>query len=187
MTPVGNERGHFAMGRKFKVYDEEVINNIKELRLNNISYVNIGKQLGISHKKVKELCLENGVDHIDNRYAENNVNWVGGSRNVDANGYVNIYFPQTHPFYEEMKTRRHTIMEHRLVMAEHIGRPLMKHENVHHKNGDRQDNRIENLELWSKMQPAGQKISDKITWAIEFLGQYGDLTWESYHDEYVMG
>lgn len=58
-------------------------------------------------------------------------------------------------------------------MEEMIGRPLLKHENVHHKNGMRDDNRPENLELWSKAQPPGQRVEDKIQWAIELLSAYG--------------
>lgn len=37
----------------------------------------------------------------------------------------------------------------------------------------RDDNRIENLELWSTSHPAGQRVSDKIEWCIEFLTDYG--------------
>lgn len=66
-------------------------------------------------------------------------------------------------------------MEHRLVMEEYLGRELLPYENVHHKNGNRSDNRIENLELWSTKQPYGQRIEDKIEWAKEILALYGNF------------
>lgn len=62
--------------------------------------------------------------------------------------------------------------EHRLVMARMLGRPLTMSESVHHRNGDRLDNRPENLELWSRWQPSGQRVTDKVGFAIALLERY---------------
>ena len=74
----------------------------------------------------------------------NSVNWQGG-RMIVPSGYVflwldksDFFFPMTHKSY---------VKEHRLTMARHLGRCLQEWEVVHHKNGIRDDNRIENLEL----------------------------------------
>ena len=62
--------------------------------------------------------------------------------------------------------------EHRLVVARALGRPLTRDESVHHLNGDRGDCRLENLELWSRYQPSGQRVADKVSWALELLRRY---------------
>jgi hypothetical protein len=63
-------------------------------------------------------------------------------------------------------------LEHRYVMAQVLDRPLWPDESVHHKNGDRLDNRPTNLELWSRWQPRGQRTEDKVAWALELLRRY---------------
>ena len=84
------------------------------------------------------------------------------------------YQPAGHIFngYHRLTIDGRQVLKHRLVMEQMIGRPLLPAENVHHVNGDRTDNRLENLELWTKSQPSGQRVTDKVEWAVELLKLY---------------
>ncbi|MFH5806047.1 HNH endonuclease signature motif containing protein [Alienimonas sp. DA493] len=83
-----------------------------------------------------------------------------GSRVRDKTGYVRI------------TTERGSVLEHRHVMEQELGRPLPEGAVIHHKNGDRADNRPSNLELFDRSHPKGQRVADKIEFALEILRKW---------------
>lgn len=62
--------------------------------------------------------------------------------------------------YKTFMVKGKNILEHRYIMEKYLGRALKSFETVHHLNGIRDDNRIENLELWCSRQPYGQRVDD---------------------------
>ena len=92
-------------------------------------------------------------------------------KHLSKNGYFYVYF-RKHPHSD----KEGRIFEHRLIMEQKLGRYLYPFENVHHVNGIRSDNRIDNLELWVKVQPSGVRVQDVVKWAKEVLVTYGDVS-----------
>lgn len=104
------------------------------------------------------------------RSGANGGNWKGGRIKHKA-GYIMIRIPE-HP-------RSHAnsgyVFEHILVMENHLGRFLVPGENVHHKNGIKDDNSLSNLELWCKPQPSGIRAEDAYLHALATIKLYQPL------------
>lgn len=110
-----------------------------------------------------------GLWRIDHPSRPHKGSPVGATKHNDQ-GYVLEQVERGHPMAIGGRDR---VLQHRLVMSRHLGRPLLPSENVHHINGVRDDNRIENLELWVTSQPKGQRVEDVLAWAREIVERYG--------------
>lgn len=104
------------------------------------------------------------------------------SKITDKSGYVIMYYPE-HP----NSWKGGKIFEHTYVMSEHLGRPLKPNENVHHINGVKDDNRIENLELWCRQQPCGQRVNEKQAFYVEFISGYNGEFLQDAKTEHLQG
>lgn len=134
------------------------------------------------HRRSTKKCLavENGVPCPKKHMAKNYCQMHYRRFKLYGNPLTKLITGNKSPArYKIVKRRNHPnsrsdggILEHRLVMSEHLGRPLLPQENVHHINGNKKDNRLENLELWSTSQPSGQRIPDKVEYALEILKLY---------------
>jgi hypothetical protein len=96
--------------------------------------------------------------------------WNRGPYRMMRNGYAYVYEPN-HP---NAKPSTGRVAEHTFVMAQHLGRPLQPYETVHHKNGQRSQNDLSNLELWcvGKSHRPGQRVEDLVAWAKELIALY---------------
>jgi len=120
--------------------------------------------------KAKDLCHSHYAQDLKGAELTPIRRYSPGKRIITKDGYAVVSF------------RGKVYKEHRLVMETMIGRPLKGLENVHHKNGIRDDNRPENLELWTVQQPPGQRVEDRLTDAVRVISEYGHLYWGKSED-----
>jgi hypothetical protein len=86
---------------------------------------------------------------------------------LSSHGYVLVY-RKDHP----RASKSGQVLEHRVVMEDHLGRYLLEDETVHHRNGIKTDNRLENLELRSGRHGKGARVDDLVAHAVEVLERY---------------
>jgi hypothetical protein len=106
----------------------------------------IGKILGRNPKVVQTWAKNNGMPRPKQggAYGEWNGSYIGGFR-IDKNGYREVLAPKGHPYAKQSGY----ILEHRLVAEQLVGRYVQPNEVVHHKDGDRLNNTLENLQVFS--------------------------------------
>ncbi len=120
----------------------------------NMSQVAIAETFGVCTPVVARVLHESGVFKPGYASGPRHGMWTGGVAQ-DQHGYRLIRLPRDHPF-ASMAVATGYVPEHRLVMAQKLGRPLTSKETVHHKDGDRKNNDPDNLQLRKQHHGNGQ-------------------------------
>ncbi len=114
----------------------------------------IAEELGSWSSTVKSIVINSGRTWVNRHQQERHYAWKG-ARHIDNQGYVVVSLLPDDLFMPMARGRHRRVLEHRLVMAKHLGRLLMPTETVHHIDGNRQNNKIENLQLRQGSHGAG--------------------------------
>lgn len=109
------------------------------------SILSISKKYNCNTKTITKIIDNNRTRVSSKSIGIKHGNWKGG-RIVNNNGYIQIIIYQDDPYFS-MSMVGGQILEHRYIMAKHLGRCLDKNESIHHIDGNRQNNKIENLQL----------------------------------------
>lgn len=150
----------FARGNRRREFSPEQVAEMARLWREGYSQSEIGVRFRAHQSFISAVLRRAGLAKSDSYYAkaERHGSWKGG-RTIAAGGYVRVLVNGSDPMVV-MGNNSNYVLEHRLVMARHLGRPLLPTETVHHKNGKRDDNRLENLELWASRHPHGIRVEE---------------------------
>lgn len=140
-------------GRNKRPLSDDEIAQIKAMRDGGMSQQAIGSALSRSQAFVGRALDKLGYPRAEVRSMEKHGSWKGGLVG-NGEGYLLQMVSKDDPM-SAMRNSMGYVLQHRLVMARYLGRPLYKHESVHHINGDRSDNRIDNLQLRINSHGAG--------------------------------
>lgn len=127
-------------------FTEDQVSDMARRWMAGESQTKIAEAYNSKQTTISRVLRKHGIE-TDTRHAkgDRHGNWNGG-KHVSKYGYTLIRVSNDSPYFSMCNNAGYA-MEHRLVMAQHLGRPLDKIETVHHINGNRSDNRIENLQL----------------------------------------
>jgi hypothetical protein len=128
-------------------FTEDEVEIIRRMAADGASQNAIAVAVRSSVETVRELMEQRGIPSgwTGPMAMERHYRWAGGRIQM-RDGYVQLRVEQSDPL-SVMADSKGYALEHRIVMARSLGRPLANYETVHHINGDRSDNRIENLQL----------------------------------------
>lgn len=132
-------------GRYPNIIPESLVTQICQRYPTGDSQTTIANDLGLKQCTVSRVIRKMGLAKPRRQNRDGHGNWKGG-RHKTTGGYIEVLLNRDSPYFSMVNSDGY-VLEHRLVMAQHLGRPLTKLETVHHKFGVKDDNRFEKLEL----------------------------------------